>query len=129
EMTVIDLRRKARVSSAEILGGQQKLFRFGAGIADARHAQEHETTKRARPARNVDARPASKGVSRHALSSRILGPARKSGIFRASRKSLGHCRTAARRDQVSWQTRADSRWLIVAFQARGKEAIHAAPLR
>ena len=76
-MAVIDLGGETRVRGAQILGSKQELFRLCAGINDARHAQEHKAPKGTRPARNVTARPAlaGKGVSRHAQSSRILGPA------------------------------------------------------
>ena len=76
-MAVIDLGGEARIGSAQILRRKQELLSLGAGIRDARHAQEHEAPKGARPARNVSARPALAGkrVSRHAQSSRITGPA------------------------------------------------------
>ena len=125
-MAVIDLSGETRVRSAQILGSKQELFRLGARIADARHAQEHKAPKRSRPARNLGAHPALAGkrVSRHAKSSRpaksgASGPPRKHlsivGPPPCGIKSLGGRRRGT--------------WLFVALQARGKEAVDAAPFR
>ena len=55
EMPVVDLCGEARVGGAQILGGKQKLLGLGAGVAEARHTQEHEAAKRARPPRYLGA--------------------------------------------------------------------------
>ena len=101
EMAVIDLGGEARIGGAQILRRKQELLGLRARITDARHAQEHEAPKGARPARNISARPALAGmrVSRHAQSSRIIGPAFKSGASGPPRTMLGHCRTASGQDQ------------------------------
>ena len=62
EMAVIDLGGEARVGGAQVLRRKQELLGLGARIADARHAQEHEAPKGARPARNISAR---RGPGRH----------------------------------------------------------------
>ena len=55
EMAVVNLGGEAWIRGAQILGGKQELLGLGAWVAEARHAQEHEAPKGARPARNISA--------------------------------------------------------------------------
>ena len=131
EMAVVDLGGKARIGGAQVLGSKQELLSFSPGIREARHAQEHEAAKRARPARKLSARPAlaGKGVSRHAQSSRILGPACKSGASGPPRKTSWALSDCSRAGSRGLGPKAAWKLLFFAFQARGEEPVHAAPFR
>ena len=132
EMAVIDLGGEARVGGAQILGRKQELFGLGARIADARHAQEHEAPKGARPARNISARP---GPGRHEGQSpcSIISNNRPRLQNQAPRGLPAQCLSIVgpppggikRLRGPEWARM----WLFVAFQARGKESVHAAPFR
>ena len=51
EMSVVELGGEARIRRPQLLRGEQELFGLGAGIADARHAREHEAAESARAAK------------------------------------------------------------------------------
>ena len=122
-----DLRTADPSFATEIYNGH---FGLGARITDARYAQEHEPPKGARPARNISARAALAGmrVSRHAQSSRIIGPAFNQ-VPRASPHNAWALSDRILAGSRGFQPKWARLLLFVAFQARGKESVHAAPFR